>query len=247
MVSTQTLGGSPPTAPEFTRAHLLYVWLAAFFSACLIMADIVGVKLFKIGSVEHTCGMLTFPLTFLITDLVNEYYGKKATRRMTYIAFVMALFAFGVLNVAQAMPYLDAPFNVSKRSFDEVLGSSKLMYLASLAAYLVGQLTDVTVFGFMKRVTGGKLLWLRATGSTVISQVVDSLVVTTLYWKAKEFQTGEPATMATILKFAATGYVLKFFLAVGVTPLIYAGHALMHRAFGLAPLPPEEKPASGAI
>lgn len=244
MVTTQTLGGAPVGPPEFTRAQLLYVWTAAFFSACLIMADIVGVKLFELGPVQHTCGMLTFPLTFLITDLVNEYYGKKATRRMTYIAFVMALFAFGVLNVAQAMPYMDAPFNVSKKSFDDVLGSSKLMYLASLAAYMVGQLTDVAVFGFMKRLTGGKLLWLRATGSTVISQVVDSLVVTTLYWKAKEFQTGEPATIATILKFAATGYVLKFFLAVGVTPLIYAGHAVMHRTFGLTALPPDEPPGA---
>lgn len=238
--TTQTLGATPPAPPEFTRAQLLYVWLTAFFSACLIMADLVGVKLFDIGGVKHTCGMLTFPLTFLITDLVNEYYGKRAARRMTYIAFAMALFAFVVLNVSLAMPYLDAPYNVPKRSFDDVFGSSRMMYLASLAAYLVGQLTDVAVFGFMKRLTGGKLLWLRATGSTVLSQVIDSLIVTTLYWKAKELQTGEPTTMATILSYAATGYTLKLVLAVSVTPLIYAGHAVMKSAFGLAPLPPDQ-------
>lgn len=237
--TTQTLGAPPPVPPEFTRAQLLYVWLTAFFSACLIMADLVGVKLFDIGGVKHTCGMLTFPLTFLITDLVNEYYGKRAARRMTYVAFAMALFAFLVLNVSLAMPYLDAPFNVSKKSFVDVFGSSRLMYVASLAAYLVGQLTDVTVFGFMKRLTAGKLLWLRATGSTVISQVIDSLIVTTLYWKAKELQTGEATTMGTILSYAATGYTLKLVLAVSVTPLIYAGHAVMKSAFGLTPLPPD--------
>jgi queuosine precursor transporter len=238
--TTQTLGAAPNAAPEFTRGQLLYVWLTAFFSASLIMADLVGVKLFDIGGVKHTCGMLTFPLTFLITDLVNEYYGKRAARRMTYIAFAMAVFAFLVLNVSLAMPYLDAPYNVSKKSFDDVFSSSRLMYVASLAAYLVGQLTDVTVFGFMKRLTGGKLLWLRATGSTVISQVIDSLIVTTLYWKAKELQTGEATTVGTILTYAATGYTLKLCLALGVTPLIYAGHAVMKNVFGLTPLPPDQ-------
>ncbi|MCO5170939.1 MAG: queuosine precursor transporter [Planctomycetes bacterium] len=248
MSETHTFGERPGAqAPQFTRGQLLYVWLAALFSTSLIMADIVGVKLFRVElfglPVEHTCGMLTFPLTFLLTDLVNEYYGKRATRRMTFIALAMAVFAFIVLNISQAMPYLPADFNVSEQAFDEVLGSTKLMYVASLIAYLIAQLTDIAVFGFMKRLTGGKLLWLRATGSTVLSQVVDSLIVTTLYFQAKAIATGQPIPMTTVLKLAATGYVLKFVLAVLVTPLIYAGHALFRRGFGLVPLPPDE--ASG--
>jgi uncharacterized integral membrane protein (TIGR00697 family) len=196
--TTQALGGTPASPPEFTRAQLLYVWLAALFSASLIMADIVGVKLFKIGSpvgdVIHTCGMLTFPLTFLITDLVNEYYGKRAARRMTYIALVMALFAFLVMNVSLAMPPLPGG-PVEEPAFRAVFASARLMYVASLVAYLVGQLLDVTVFGFMKRLTQGRLIWLRATGSTVISQVFDSLVVTTLFLKGLELQGGKEATV----------------------------------------------------
>lgn len=241
--TTQALGATPPSPPEFTRAQLLYVWLAALFSASLIMADIVGVKLFKIGSpvgdVVHTCGMLTFPLTFLITDLVNEYYGKRAARRMTYIALVMALFAFLVMNISLAMPPLPGG-PVEEPAFRAVFASARLMYVASLVAYLVGQLLDVTVFGFMKRLTQGRLIWLRATGSTVISQVFDSLVVTTLFLKGLELQGGKAATVGAILTMAATGYVLKFCLAVAVTPFIYAGHAVLRRGFGLVPLPPDQ-------
>ena len=237
--TTQTLGAAPPAPPEFTRAQLLYVWLAAIFSSSLIMADIVGVKLFKIGDVVHTCGMLTFPLTFLITDLVNEYYGKRAARRMTYIALVMALFAFLVMNVSLAMPPLPGG-PVEETAFRAVFASARLMYCASLVAYLIGQLLDVAVFGFMKRVTRGRFIWLRATGSTVISQVFDSLVVTTIFLKGLELQGGKEAGVGAILTMAATGYVLKFCLALGVTPLLYAGHAVMKNVFGLAPLPPDE-------
>jgi queuosine precursor transporter len=219
--------------PAFTRAQLLYVWLAAFFSACLILADIIGIKLFQLGPVVHTCGMLTFPLTFLITDLVNEYYGKQAARRMTYIAFAMGSFAFAVIFAALRMPYLEAVYNVSPDAFERVFKASQRMYVASLVAYLIGQLFDVWIFGVMKRLTGGKRLWLRAAGSTVVSQMLDSLIVTTLAFGGGQMSAGD------LLKMAATGYVLKFCLAVAVTPLMYAGREGMSRWFGLAPLPPD--------
>ncbi|MBK6584865.1 MAG: queuosine precursor transporter [Gammaproteobacteria bacterium] len=97
--------------------------------------------------------MLTFPVTFLLTDLINEYFGPRR-RRLTYIALVAAVFVFIVMNIAQAMPYLDAPYNVRKDQFDAIFGSAKIMYIASLVAYLVGQLSDIAVFGFFKRLTG---------------------------------------------------------------------------------------------
>lgn len=218
--------------PDFTRAQLLYVWLAAFFSSCLILSDIVGIKLFELGPVVHTCGMLTFPLTFLITDLVNEFYGKRAARRLTYIAFAMGLFAFVVIFIALRMPYLAADFNVRREAFEAVFEAAQRMYLASLIAYLFGQLFDVWLFGVMKRLTGGGRLWLRATGSTVVSQLLDSLIVTTLAF-------GEKMPVPDLLTMAATGYVLKFCLAVAVTPLMYAGRGVMERRVGLRPLPPD--------
>lgn len=236
----------------FTVAQRVYLWLAAIFISSLLIADIVGIKLFRIplpfpilgyDAVEHTCGMLTFPVTFLLTDLVNEYFGKRAARRLTYLGFVSAIFAFIVINIAQAMPYLEAPFNVSKASFDAIFGSAKIMYIASVSAYLVGQLADIAVFGFIKRLTGQRFVWLRATGSTVISQFLDSFVVSYLAFSLGRQifndPNNPPAPIEAIPKIAVTGYTLKFVIAIALTPVIYAGRAALHRWFGLQPLPAE--------
>ena len=167
----------------------MYLWLAMVFVASLLVADIVGVKLFRIplpftvfgfDAIEHTCGMITFPITFLLTDLVNEYYGPRAARRLTYIGFAAATYVFIILNIAQALPYLDAPYNVSPAAFNSIFGSAKIMYVASLSAYLVGQMSDIAIFGMLKRATGDRLIWLRATGSTLISQFIDSFIVSYL-------------------------------------------------------------------
>ncbi len=245
---------------EFSVAQRLYVWLACFFCACLLIADIVGIKLFRIplpfsfrvpwadqpiDAIEHTCGMITFPVTFLLTDLVNEYYGKKGARRITWIALSMGLFVFVIMNIAQYLPYLNAPYNVKPESFDAVFGSAKGMYIASMVAFLAGQLSDISLFALFKRLTGGRMIWLRATGSTVVSQMIDSFFVSfvAFYLWRKVFP--DPATPAApfedVLKIAATGYMLKFVVAVAITPLIYAGHGMIHRWVGLTPLPAELK------
>lgn len=234
---------------ELDPGATLYVWLAAAMTASLLVADVLGVKVFDVhlfspalvegfpildGHLAHTCGMLTFPLTFLITDLVNDYYGKKAARRLTWMALAMGFLAFLVINAALAMPRLPADWNVTDLAFEGVFGSARWMYLASLAAYAVGQMVDITVFGVFKRLTQGRYLWLRATGSTLVAQLVDSLVVSSLYFGLVQ---GVPP--AQVFKFAVTGYVLKFLLAVAVTPLIYGGHAIIEAWVGLRPLPPD--------
>ncbi len=234
----------------------LYLWLTALFVSSLLIADIVGIKLFriplgfevtlpwigKISAIEHTCGMITFPVTFLLTDLINEYYGKRGARQVTYIGFAMAAFVFVIINAALAMPRLDAPFNVNEDHFQSIFASSRIMYVASLSAYLVGQLSDIAIFGFLKRLTGGRAIWLRATGSTLISQMLDSFVVSYLAFSLGRTvfpSDTPPATFPEVLKIAATGYLLKFVLAVAITPIIYASHGVLHRWFGLTPMPPE--------
>ena len=243
----------------FNTAQIVYVWLTAFFVASLLIADIVGIKLFHIplgfsfyvpildksfNAVEHTCGMLTFPVTFLLTDLLNEYYGKQAARRVTYIGLVMALYVFVVINIAQYMPYLSAPFNVTPEHFDAVFGSAKIMYIASVSAYLVGQLCDIWIFHLIKKWTGGRMLWLRATGSTVVSQTLDSFVVSYLAFGLGRRLLADPnmpaASFSEIIQIALTGYLLKFVIAIAITPLIYAGRGLIHRWFGLVPLSPDD-------
>lgn len=240
-----------PPPPDLDLRTRLYVWLAGGMTACLLVADVLGVKVFDVllftpplvegfpildGHLAHTCGMLTFPLTFLITDLVNDYYGKKAARRLTWLALAMGFLSFLVINCALAMPRMQADFNVSDAAFEGVFGSARWMYMASLAAYAVGQMVDISVFGVFKRLTGGRYLWLRATGSTLVAQLVDSLVVSSLYFGLVQ---GFPPVQ--VFRFAITGYVLKFLLALAVTPLIYAGHSAIERGLGLHPLPPEPR------
>ncbi len=250
-----------PAAPEFSVAQRLYIWLTAFFVACLLIADIVGIRLFSLGlpfgisvpvpwsdkpitAIEHTCGMITFPVTFLLTDLINEYYGKVGARRVTYIGLAMAAFVFLIMNLALVIPRLNAPFNIDEDAFRAVFASSRIMYVASMSAYLVGQLSDIAIFGVLKRATGGKMIWLRATGSTVISQMIDSFIVSYLAFSLGRQivpDSGMPVPFGDVLKIAATGYLLKFVLAIAITPLIYAGHGILHRWFGLQPIPADAK------
>lgn len=237
---------------EFSLAQRVYVWLAAVSVSCLIVADVVGIKLFRIelpfslfgiSAVEHTCGMLTFPVTFILTDIINEYYGKKGARRVVYIGVAMAMLVFGVINLAQAMPYLPAAYNIDPEHFNAVFGSAKIMYVASVTAYLAGQLADVFLFGVLKRATAGRLIWLRATGSTVISQMLDSFLVTYLAFDLGRRVTGEgiPVPFSKVIDMAATGYALKFVLALAVTPLIYLAHGILSRRLGMTPVPPDAR------
>ena len=232
---------------ELSPQQFVYVVLTSIFVTCLIVADVVGVKLFDITlpfevfgktSIEHTCGMLTFPITFVLGDMINEYYGPKAAKNTVYIGLAMSILVFIVMNIAQAMPYLDKPFNVTPESFNMIFGSAKLMYVASVTAYLIGSLSDIWLFGLIKKATKGNLLWLRATGSTVISQILDSFVVSYVAFSLGKSLTGQtPATFSEIIDIATTGYGLKFFLAFSMTPFLYVLKGVMSEKFGLKPIP----------
>lgn len=226
--------------------QMTYVVLTSIFVTCLIIADVVGVKLFQIPlpfeifgfkSVEHSCGMLTFPITFVLGDIINEYYGSRAAKNTVYIGLAMSILVFTVMNAAQALPYLDKPFNVSPEAFDTIFGSAKLMYVASVSAYFVGSLADIYLFQVIKRATNGKLLWLRATGSTVISQLLDSFVVSYIAFSLGKTLTGQiPASPTEIIQIACTGYGLKFFLSTLITPLLYVIKGILTQE-GMKPLP----------
>jgi hypothetical protein len=203
------------------RKQRLYLWLAGLFVSALLTADLIGGKFFQVGGTVLSCGMLAFPLTFLLTDVLNEFYGPRATRRVTYLGLGCAVFAFGIINVAIALP-ASGESPLPGPLFAQVFGFSARLYVASLAAYLVGQLLDISVFSLLRRVTQHRLLWLRATGSTLASQAVDTLVVNVvLLWGLK------PAGF--ILTIARDSYLVKVLVAVGLTPLVYAVHALLLR------------------
>lgn len=227
------------------------MWLTGVFVTCLIIADITGSKFFTFNLfdlklsflgwdtyhfVSHSCGMIAFPVTFLLTDLINEYYGRKGARRITVIGLVMAGLAFALIYAARKMPV--ASFSpIPQDTFDAVFGMSNRLYIASLTAYLVGQYCDIQIFHFLKKLTRGRMVWLRATGSTVVSQVIDSFLVTVILFYNLQ---PNPPTWPKMLEIAFTGYILKFFIAIGLTPVIYAGRWFLHKQFGLQPVDPEE-------
>lgn len=247
MLPTMSTSGATPTLSSgFDVRTRLYIWLTGVFVTCLLLANILGVKLFSfhmdlggLGTVkvEHTVGMLTFPITFLLTDLLNEYYGKRAARRVTYLAFTMGLLAFVLIYAARKFPILSGiPGTATHESFENIFGAAALMYLASMIAFLLGSLLDIFIFGMFNRLTNGRMVWLRATGSTVISQLFDSFLVTFVFFVVLQSLTGsKPASMGFVFNTAMTGYVLKFVISVALTPLIYLGRWMIREWLGMSP------------
>jgi queuosine precursor transporter len=214
------------------RRQKLYVWLTALFVAALITGDLIGGKLFRVGGIDLSVGMLAFPLTFLLTDIVNEFFGTHGARRLTFIGLGVAIFVFTVLRVAVMLP--TSPESMLTASqFEAVFGLSSRLYVASLSAYLVGQLLDISVFVLLRKLTGHRLLWLRATGSTILSQAIDTLIVNAVLMAGTK-------SIGFILTVARNSYVMKLALAIGLTPLIYLGHAILRRHFHITEVTTEE-------
>jgi queuosine precursor transporter len=222
------------------RKQRLFVYLTGIFVAALLVSDLIGGKFFRVAGLDFSVGMIPFPLTFLLTDIVNEFYGTEGARRLTYVGLVTALFVFAVINLAIALP--TSPESLLPGAvFKSVIGSSVRLYIASLVAYLVGQLLDISIFFLVRRVTGERFLWLRSTGSTIVSQAIDSLTVSFVFLSGSK-------SVTYILQTARNGYLVKLALAVGLTPVIYLGHGVLHRYFHVRevlvhdPVPPEPAP-----
>ncbi len=225
------------------RRIQLFVVLTATFISCLLVGDIIGGKLLQLdetGRFVISLGMVPFPITFLLTDLLNEFYGKRAARFVTWTGFMMALLAFGIIQIGTELPA--APFTLAANwngtrpeAFDNVFGGSKRILFASMVAYLSAQFTDIALFNALKRRTQGRMLWLRATGSTVASQLLDTIIVQFVAWLGL-------LQLEEIGRLILTSYLVKLGVAIGLTPLIYAGHALVERWMGLKPVPLDPEP-----
>jgi uncharacterized integral membrane protein (TIGR00697 family) len=211
------------------RKHRAFIFLSALFVAALVVGDFVGGKFFTFAGRTLSAGIIPFPLTFVLTDVVNEFYGKEGARRLTYAGLVAALFVWGVINLALLLPTVpDSP--IPDAVFRSAFGTSARLYFASLTAYLLGQLLDISIFGILRRLTGHRMLWLRSTGSTVLSQAIDSLSVSFVFLVGTR-------SMQFIVSNAANNYVGKLIMAILLTPLIYLGHSFFHRHLRL----PEER------
>ncbi|MDD5507140.1 MAG: queuosine precursor transporter [Bacteroidales bacterium] len=208
------------------RKNILFIVLAGFFVTNAVVGELIGGKLIQFGPFTMSIGIIPWPVVFLSTDLINEYFGKKGVRILTLLTVFLILYTFlilfGGMNIPAAgiSPVLDEQFRV-------VFGQSMWIIAGSITAFLASQLIDVVVFWFIRHRTGRKMIWLRATGSTVISQLIDSFIVTGIaFWLTGKLAFGE------YINTASTGYLVKLIIAVLITPLIYLGHHLIHRYLG---------------
>lgn len=215
----------------------LFLALSTLFCTSLVVGDLIGSKLMGVplfGSVHIlSVGFIPFPITFLLTDLLNEFYGQKAARTVTWVGFGLAWFTLFVLLIAQAAPF--ASFTLAPdwtgtppAAWTQVFGGSRRILLASIVAYVVAQFTDIAVFHLLKKKTHNRFLWLRATGSTVASQLIDTVTIQTLAWWG---------TMSNERLFGliAASYFGKVLIAILLTPAIYVGHAIVTRGLGIKP------------
>jgi uncharacterized integral membrane protein (TIGR00697 family) len=217
---------------ELTTRHKLYLGLSATFLTSLLVADMTAGKFFSVGGLDVSVGVIPFPITFLLTDVVNEYYGSRGARFLTAVGALMLVFAFAIIVVARVLPV--SPHSpISQDAFDAVFGLSFRFFAASLFAYLVGQLADIQAFRLTKRLTRNRHLWLRATGSTAISQIVDTTVV-----NVTALVGILPA--AEIVEVTAFNYGYKMIAAVLLTPLLYVAHGIVTRRLGVDPAPVED-------
>jgi hypothetical protein len=221
-----------------SRPQKLYVVCAAIFITALVVAEATASKFFtafdlpftirilgqQFTTVVMTAGVIAFPVTFIVTDLMNEYFGRRGIAFVTVLGMLMILFEFAILQVAMAVP--TAPNSpVSGEAFHMVFGATGRVIFGSLVAYLIGQLADITLFHWLRRLTEGRHLWLRATGSTFGSQFLDTFIVLLVAFAGQ-------LSFQEILAITVFNYLYKFLIAIGITPVIYAMHWMMDLYLG---------------
>ena len=240
------------------KKNRLFLLLGGFFITNALIAEFIGVKIFSLEKTlgfyplnlrlfgvdglgfNLTAGVMLWPVVFIMTDIINEYYGKKGVRLLSNMAVVLILYAFlmfftGINLVPndwwqfQSGLSDDPAKSLSDMdlAFRKIFGQGLWIIIGSLVAFLVGQIVDVMVFHRIKKVTGEKKIWLRATGSTLVSQFIDSYIVLIV-----AFYIGADWDLVLVLAIGTVNYFYKFFLALLLTPLIYLGHYLIDNYLG---------------
>ena len=231
----------------------LFLGITAFFVANALIAECIGGKIFSLEKVfgfnpanitlfgqsglsfTLTCGVLLWPLEFIITDIVNEYYGAKAVRRISYTAVILISYAFIMFYVSMSAPpagwWVGSKINKGipdmQAAYSGIFGQGMWIIIGSLVAFMVSQLVDVYIFHKIKKVTGDKKIWLRATGSTLVSQLIDSFIVLTI-----AFKIGNNWTWAQVLAIGCMNYIYKFCMAIVLTPVIYIAEKRIEKYLG---------------
>ncbi|HRJ30891.1 MAG TPA: queuosine precursor transporter [Cyclobacteriaceae bacterium] len=235
------------------KKNRLFIVLCGIFLTNALLAEMIGTKIFSAEATvgldpahinimgflmdfNLTAGVIIWPIVFVTTDLINEYFGKPGVKRISYLTAMLIAYSFVVIFLTIELPpaqwWLDAnskdaegnSFNINF-AFSKIFGQGLRIIVGSLTAFLLGQLVDVFVFQRLRKLTGSKMLWLRATGSTLVSQFVDSFVVLFIAFYGVFSNT-------QIIAIGITNYIYKFVIAIALTPLIYLGHSLIDKYLG---------------
>lgn len=234
------------------KALRLYLILGAFFLTNALVAEFIGVKIFSLektlgisdinwgflgieGTLNFTTGVLLWPIVFVITDLINEYYGRRGVRFLSVMAAILIAYSFGMIYLGIVVAPADFWIGMNRAigvedmqlSFQVIFGQSLWIIAGSLVAFLVGQMVDAITFTRIKRITGEQKLYLRATGSTVVSQFVDSFIVLYIAFVLPGFW-----TVDQFLAIGIVNYIYKLLMAIALTPAIYLAHHLIDKALG---------------
>lgn len=238
----------------------LFLLLGGFFIANAIVAEIIGVKIFSLEktlgisplelnifgnsfSFNLTAGVLLWPVVFIMTDVINEYYGIKGVRYLSFLAAGLIAYTFimfqGAIHLTPADfwtgNYNNQNINNANDAYRVILGQGSWIIIGSLVAFLIGQILDVFVFHSIKKITGEKAIWLRATGSTIVSQLIDSFVVLFIAFyigpRISQNQ-GMPWSLGLVMTICVGNYIYKFIVAVIMTPVIYLVHHLIENYLG---------------
>lgn len=206
-----------------SRRDFVYMTLAGFFVTNAIIGELIGGKLIQMGPFTMSMGVLPWPIVLIVTDLMNEHFGREGVKKLTYLTMALISYAFIVLFLAMQVPA--ASFSpVKDEMFNAVFGQSLWIIIASIIAFALSQLIDVTVFTWIKSKTQKRFLWLRTAGSTAVSQMFDSLAIIGIaFWLPGTVKTEE------FLNVALTNYSYKFLMAVGTIPLIYLAHSIINQ------------------
>ncbi len=241
------------------RTTRLFYALGGFFIANALVAEFVGVKIFSVErtlgieplnvtllgieglGLNMTAGSILWPIVFVMTDVINEYFGKRGVKLLSYFTVIIILYAFVMVFAAihlapeswwqtiSGINEADDTLSLTNMdlAFNKIFGQGLWIIVGSLVAFLVGQIVDVAVFQKIKSWTGERKVWLRATGSTLVSQFIDSFVVLFI-----AFYIGADWDLVRVLVIGLVGYTYKFSMAILLTPLIYLAHYLIDSYLG---------------
>ncbi len=214
-----------------SEAFTIYLILAAMFIAALVASNLIFQKFFYWNPFgffrfELSVGILPYPITFLITDIISEMYGKKKANQVVIAGIFASFFSMGIILAANYTPAIEnSPIN--NVLFSKVFGLSPIAVLASMLAYLFAQFVDIRIFHFWKRKTNGKHLWLRNNFSTFSSQLIDTLTVVTL------LSVFDVLPWSMFISLVLSGFLFKILIALLDTPILYFIVYLFRSRFNL--------------